>query len=1014
MNKRNNSVLELVKNSMFFSNSRKFFVVLFTAVSGFIYAQQIVNGTVRSQSNGKPLANATVKIATSDETAISDANGNFSITASPQDTIVITSPDFVQQEIQVGNQTSFSVSLSKERVQNIDEVVLIGYGTQKKSDITGAVSVVKMADVKKTVTYDPAKLLQGQAAGVTVQSSGEPGGYVNIKIRGITSFSNNNPLFVVDGVIVNSPNDFAPGDIESMQVLKDASAAAIYGVRGANGVVIIQTKQGKKGRMNLSYRSVNGFQNVPRTIDVVDRIGYQNITNQAYINAGLDILPGNNPNNPYFIDNVDTDWQKAAFRTGTIQNHTVNIGGGADNLNYNLNLDYFKNTAYMTTPQDFERYTMNFNFGGKYGKRFTYGGKISYTQSDKESFTAYDNGSALIYLLQAIPTMPVYDNTRLGGYGGTNFDTQAAISLNIIGYNNLNQSTAVRNRFLTSIWGEYEILKNLKYKLNVSYDRLNVHSRAYTPQSDLGWYYITKADEAQLDIADNFLETTFINNLLTYKFDLGLHNFDFLAGWIQQKDSYYNHWSRGVGYSAGTIPQIEYATKRDSGEYQNKVNTLSYIGRMNYNFADKYLVTANFRQDKSSLFAPRNNHGEYFSFSAGWRLDREEFLNLPEYIKLLKIRGGWGRLGNNTIGVYAWENTINPFASYIFGGALQQGSTVTTIKDQDIKWETTETSNIALELNIANKFDFTVEYYTKSSKDLLANVPIPYSSGGYPNTITTNAADIRNKGLEFSAAYNLRKEKFSLNINGNVGVALENRVLRIGDDNNPIFGVNSKTEVGRSVGELYGWIAEGIFQNTADIQSHATQVNAQPGDVKFKDLNGDGVIDDNDRTYLGGSIPKLTYGLNVSATYGNFDFSMFWQGQAGNYIYNGTYSALMIGQLVNHSTDMLNYWTPENTNTNIPRPVMNDANANNRASNRFVQKGDFLKLQTLELGYSIPVNTDYINKVRVFVSGQNLWTLTAFTGYDPDFISDGLFSRGFEYGSFPNARTISVGFDVNF
>lgn len=1013
MNKKIDSILKIAGRFLSFSSSRKFVVLLFATVSTSLYSQQIIKGSVVSNSDGKPVSNTTVKIANSDVSVVSDADGNFEINAKPEDVLIFTSLDYDPQELKVGNKTLFNIKLRKN-VNNIDEVVVIGYGKQKKSDITGAVSVVKMDDAKKTVTYDIAKQLQGQVAGVTMQSSGEPGGFVNMKIRGITSFTNNNPLFVVDGVMVNSPNDFAPGDVESIQVLKDASAAAIYGVRGAAGVVIITTKQGAKGKVNLGYKGLNGFQFAPKKLSLTNREQYQQIVNQAYMNAGRPILSGNDPNSPYFIDNVDTDWQREGFTTGNIQNHSVNFNGGSENISYSINLDYFKNSAYLNTPQDFERYALNANFSGKKGDKFKYGGKFSYTQSDKENFTGYGGGSVLISLIQAIPTMPMYDPNRLGGFGGTDSNTQAAISLNVLGYNRLVQNTTNRDRFLGNFWGEYEILKGLKYKLDLSVDRTNVHNRLYNPQADWGWYYETTAAEAQLDVSKNSLQTTFINNLLTYDVKLGDHNFNLMAGWIQQRDNYHNLWTVGVGYPTGTIAQIENATiSRDAGEYNNEITTTSIISRINYNYKEKYLLTANFRQDKTSLFAPRNNHAENFSFSGGWRLDKEEFLNLPDYIRLLKIRGSWGKLGNNTIPVYSWENTVNPFASYIFGGQVYPGTTATSIKDPNIKWETVETSSVALEVNLFNKLDFTAEYYNKKSTEMLLSLPLPFSSGGIPNAIQTNAGDMKNMGWEFTLGYRQNFGDFGLNVNANLGL-LDNEVLKLGDDNNPIPVGVSRTEVGRSAGELYGWVAEGIFQNTGDIQSHATQLNAAPGDIKFKDLNGDGIINDQDRTFLGRAIPKYTFGLNLSATYKNFDFSMFWQGMAGHYIYNGTYSSVMIGDLTNHSTDLLNYWTPENTTTNIPRPVKDDPNDNDRPSNRFVEKGDYIKLQALELGYTFTTDKTIFNKLRIYASGQNLLTITKYKGYDPDFISDGLLNRGFEFGSFPNPVTVSFGIEANF
>lgn len=474
----------------------------------------------------------------------SDFDGKFTIDVSgPNSVLAISYIGYVNQEIKVGNQTNISVKLLDDYAK-LEEVVVIGYGTQKKSDLSGSVGVVNMESAKKTITYDAAKMLQGQVAGVTVQSSGEPGGFVNIKIRGLNSFSNNNPLFVIDGMIVDAPFDFAPGDIESMQVLKDASSAAIYGVRGANGVVIITTKKGKTGKMDFKYKSLVGFQNVAKKWSVTDRVGYQTITNAAEANAGLTLAPGNDPTNSSYIRNVDTDWQDAAYETGVVQNHALTFNGGAENLAYNLNMDYFKNSSYINSPQNYERLSMNLNLSGKKGN-FKYGSKIGYTQSGKESFNSYVGESAVGALVSAVPTMPVYDSNRLGGYGGTTNLTQRAISLNVIGFNNLIDNRGIRNRFIGNAWGELEIVKGLKFKMDASYDRLNYQNRVFVPQSDLGWYYITTKEEASLDVVSGDEIKTFFNNLLTYDLEIGKHKVDVLAGWVQESKQFFNHWSRG-------------------------------------------------------------------------------------------------------------------------------------------------------------------------------------------------------------------------------------------------------------------------------------------------------------------------------------------------------------------------------------------------------------------------------------------------------------------------------------
>lgn len=976
---------------------------------------QVVTGVVKSAGDELPLPGVNVIEKGTSNGVVTNMDGEYSIEVSSNDAVLIFSyVGFKTREVEVNNQNRIEVMMADD-MEALDDVVVVGYGTQKKSDLTGSVSVVDADEAKKVISPDVAKLLQGQAAGVTVQSSGEPGGFVNIKIRGITSFNNNNPLFVIDGIIVDSPFDFPTGEIKSIQVLKDASAAAIYGQRGANGVVIITTKQGKEGVNKITYKSEVGFQTVPKTIPVTNRVQYQQITSAAEVNAGLEVVPGNDPNSEFYIDDVDTDWQDAAYDTGVVQDHNLGFSGGGKNINYNLNLDYFKNTGYFTTPQDYERYSTTLDLNGEKG-RFRYGAKIAYTSSDKNNFSEYLAGeTAVVDLLGAIPTMPVYDENRLGGYGGADNLTQRAITMNVIGYQNLITNYSKRNRFLGNIHAEYDILDGLTYKFRASADRLDFKNKYFNPPSDLGWYYITTNDEARLDVSNGSTVRTIIDNLLTYDHDFGKHTVGALVGVIQERSDYENSTERGVGFLPDEIGEIQYADAISGTEYKNTVTSLSYLSRVNYGYDDRYLLTLNFRRDKSSLFAPQNNTGDYFSVSGAWKLQNESFITLPDWWNSVKLRGGYGQLGNNTIGVYDYAAVVNPFASYAFGNSLAPGTIAIDIKDPDVKWEDTETINAAIETGMFNnKLQFTAEYFKKRSSDLLADVPLPYSTGAFPASITTNAAIIENTGFEFTLGYSNAEHDFQYNISANVGT-LHNEVIKIGEDDLPISGAASRTEVGRSIGELYAFETEGIFQNQAEIDAHANQPGAQPGDVKFVDVNGDGLITDDDRTFQGVTIPKVNYGLNFSSSYKNFDLSFFWQGNAGNKVFNATYQGLMVGQYTNHHIDELNYWSPENTNTDVPRPVIGDPNGNNRASDRFIEDGSYIKLQNIQLGYTIPLPEDiFVNSARVYVTGQNVLTISGYRGYDPDFLSDGLFSRGFARGSFPNPRTVALGVQVEF
>ena len=989
-------------------------VMLFSSYTLSAQQDKTIKGIVTSAKDAMPLPGVNVLIKGTNKVIVTGFDGEYSIKAASNDILVFSYIGFTNQEVTVENKTQVSIVLQDD-MNKLDEVVVIGYGTQRKSDLSGSVGVVNMESARKTVTYDAAKMLQGQVAGVTVQSSGEPGGFVNIKIRGLNSFSNNNPLFVIDGMIVDAPFDFAPGDIESMQVLKDASSAAIYGVRGANGVIIITTKKGKKGKLDIKYKSLIGFQNVSRKWSVTDRVGYQTITSAAEKNAGLSVAPGNDPTNSLYINNVDTNWQDAAYETGIIENHSLAFNGGTEDLAYNMNMDYFKNSSYIKSPQDYERLSMNLNLNGKKGK-FKYGTKIGFTQSDKENFNSYVGESAIAALIGAIPTMPVYDSNRLGGYGGTTNLTQRAISLNVIGFNNLMTNNGKRNRFIGNIWGEYEIVKGLKYKIDASFDRLDYQNRKFNPQSDLGWYYITTKEEAALDVSTGNETKTFFNNLLTYSLDIDKHKFDALAGWVQERKDYYNHWSRGVGYDSGEISKLQYADNTSTGQSETAIRGTSYISRINYSFDDRYLFQANFRKDKSSLFSENYNTTNAYSFSGAWKLSNEKFIHLPKWVNTVKLRGSYGKLGNNTIPAYFFATTINSFAGYDFNNALAPGTTVVASLDPNVRWEDNKTTDVALELGLFdNDLQLTAEYYVKNSTNLLIGVPLPFSTGAFPASITTNAGAMRNRGFEFSATYNNNNNAFKYSVSANLGT-LKNEVLQIGVNGNPIYGAASKTEVGRSMGEIFAYETAGIFQNAADLAASPTQTNAGVGDVKFKDINGDGMISDLDRTFQGVTIPKYSYGINLSGSYKNWDISMFWQGSGGNKVFNSVYRNLMAGQYGNHSTDMLNYWTPTNTNTNVPRPIIGDPNANGRDSNRFIQNGDYIKLQTMEIGYEIQVPAkSFIQKAKVYVNGQNLLTISKYDTGDPDFNSnDGSFSRGYDGGSFPNPRTVSLGLEVNF
>ena len=982
---------------------------------------------------GQPLEGVSVVVKGTSIGTTTDANGEFSLNVPDEHSILTVSYIGYQgQQIPVGTQNFLTIRLTADNSQ-LNDVVVVGYATVKRSDLTGSVGVVNVGNTEKTATYDVARSLQGQVAGISVQGSGEPGSFVNIKIRGVSSLNDNNPLFVIDGVpIVNeAPYDFPMDDIESIQVLKDASAGAIYGSRAAAGVIIITTKKGKAGPLKLTYSAYLGAQNMPKKLPLTNRQQYQQITTAAEVNAGLPIAAANDPSSPDYISNINTNWQKAAFKTGIIENHNLNLSGGGSNTSYSVSLNYFDNTATIKGgpgEPKYNRYAANASVQSKQGI-LSFGARMAFTQSHKQNITyphLHPNiGNEIVDLDRAIPTVPVYDSSRLGGFGGTTQVTQKAIMLNVIGMNNLMNSYSNRDRFLGNTWFEVEPVKNLKYKLNLVYDRTETRDLFFEPLYDLGWYYVNNS--AYLTDSRGAQYTALLENILSYNFTAGQHHVELLAGETYEEDDLQNI----AGLESGFTPPYYLSfntgdpTTASVTSNEQKATMSSFLGRINYNYGDRYLLTFNGRRDGSSKFSPEHRWGNFSSIAGAWNISNEKFIHLPDAVSFLKVRGGYGTLGNqNFPNYYAYTTYINSNASYLFGNTpgsgnqyLAPGSIQTQVADPSLKWETKVTSNVGLDLGLlGNSLLFTAEYFVNTDKDLIAQPPIPLSVGA-TNTPYVNAASLRNSGVEFSVTWKKTIGRFGLTIDGNAHT-LKNKVLQLGGTNDPIYGNESKTEVGHQVGEIYGYATQGIFQSTADVQKHAIQPNAAPGDIKFKDIDGNDTINALDQTYLGSAIPKLYYGLNIGLTYGPLDLSVFFQGNSGNKIVNGLYQTLMAGQYTNHYIDELNYWTPTHTNTNIPRPIIGDPNGNDGPSDRWVQSGSYVRLQNAQLGYTFPVKklqtTHVFKSARLYLSGQNLLTLTKYKGYDPDIISDGLFSRGFDYGSFPNPRTFMFGLQVGF
>jgi TonB-linked SusC/RagA family outer membrane protein len=1001
-------------------------IIISKEISGI--ASISVSGIVTSET-GTPLPGVSVYVkGNSSIGTITNEKGFFKLEV-PQDAaaLVFSSVDMQLTEVPIAGKTEINVSL-KRNVTEQEEVVVIGYGTQRKKDLTGSISTIDPKVLNKVATNDVLKAMQGQVAGVSVTSGGQPGAAPAIKIRGVGNFSSQTPLFIIDGV--QAPvNDLVIADVESIQVLKDGSAAAIYGSRAANGVIIITTKRGKTGKFKLDYSGYYGIQNIVKRYDVVNSQQYQMLVNEASANAepAQLVKPANDPASSLYVKDINTNWQDEAFKTGKIQEHTVGISGGSEAAKYYVSINYFDHAGTVTGKgPNYKRYSFRINTDFKQG-RFKFGESFSYAKIDQRFMTFLHTGNILGYIVNAIPTLPVKDSTTRDGYSSASQTIHGSYTANAIGFNNVLDSKTERFRFFGNAYGELEIAKWLKYKLSLGYERTDWRDFYFEPIHDLGWFYVNNI--AKMNDWRGSGNTGTIENTLTFDKVFDRHTVTAMVGQSALESNLTRSFAHAEGFTQPYFPTLSNGTSGitvTGDEYKSRLS--SFFGRLNYIYDDRYLLTATMRRDRSSRFAPQYGGGSFPSLALAWKLHNEKFIHLPAFVNQVKLRASYGELGNQEIRDYQYQAFINRYAHAVFGNQLALGATQTTFAVPDIKWETVISRNIGIDLQFFNKLTFSAEYFHNTGKDVLLQVQIPGSTGVYPwESPYINGARLQNSGFEFQLGYGDKKGSFTYNINANVST-LRNKVLSLGYGDNPIYGYGNltKTEVGREVGELYGWVIDGIFQTQAEIDAlnakspikRYQEELTRPGDYRFKDINGrdkdgkltgapDGKIDDDDRTYLGSAIPKLYYGLNANVGYKQFDLSVVASGVSGNKIFNAIRAGIENGAgWDNYGTKLLDRWTPTHTNTGVPRVVMFDPNKNGRASARWIENGSFLRITTLQLGYTLPqqvLQKAHLSNARIYITAQNLVTITKYTGFDPDFANNnGLFDRAIDNGSYPN------------
>jgi len=1019
--------------------------------------------------NGVSLPGATVQQKGTTNGVITDIDGNFSISVPSDATLMLSFVGYANTEVAVNGKEELGRIYLKSDLKEIDQVVVIGYGTQRKVDLTGSVAIVNAEEMKKVAHSNISTMLEGKVSGVQITSDGQPGADPTVRIRGIGSFGSTAPLYVVDGVPMGTTiRDFSPNDIETLQVLKDASAAAIYGSRAANGVIIITTKQGAKNApMRIDYKGYYGLDQVQKDVyDVMDATQYAQYVTMAYNNSGMDVPAGYDPSSTKYLDptQVNTNWFNEAFKTGIRQNHNINLSGGGQNNTYNIGLDYYGQEGTMVgAGPNFDRYTARINntMDVKFIKIKT---NIVYSHSDQDNM-ALSNANEYVQglygaqypvmasVLLLPPSIKAYDESTWVlddkisaaseysydsyGYGTYYDDVHGDLRVtNVLLTNSLLKRNSVVDRIVASgsanvdLFGMVGVKKSnhkLEYNLNLSYSKTIAKDFTFVPafiQSTTN--YLSKGNE---NLAQGYrsYSDALVENTINYDGKFGLNSLNVVVGQTFQRELFHTLTGNGINLPEPYYLQVGNAKETSASTTETEHVLASYIGRVNYNFDEKYLLSATVRRDGSSRLSSADRWDWFPSLSAGWRIERENFFPVAKStINLFKVRGSYGVLGNENIGEYQYMDVMKRGDyTYSFGNEKVTGSAISNYVNTAIRWEKKKTIDFGIDLGMFdNQLEFTFDWYESTSDELLYSVAVPTNAGATNGTVTMNAATMVNSGFEFLLAYHNRKNPIKYDISANLST-LNNEVTKLGVSNEPRNDGYSRTEVGREVGSFYGYVYQGIFQSQEEIDTrvnaegeYINQSGAQPGDVAYADINNDGEITNEDQQFLGSGLPKIHYGLSVRAEWKGFDLSISTYGAAGfkavdfvDVTLHSSYGSL------NKSVDLLNAWTLDNKNTDVPRVAYKSTGSitNDMFSERFLQNASYLKVANIELGYNLPDKWfgGYLKGVRLYASGQNLATLSKYKGYNVDF-AGGTFTPGYNYASYPTPRTVMFGANVSF
>jgi TonB-linked SusC/RagA family outer membrane protein len=999
------------------------------------WAQDVlVKGVVTGAEDGLTIPGVSVVEKGTTNGTTTDFDGKYQINVGTDAILVFSYIGMKTFEMAVGSQIEINVALEADNFA-MDEVVVVGYGVQKKSDLTGAVSTVKSDDLEKMSTATVLGAMQGKVAGVNITSTtGSPGAGMTVVIRGRGTVGNSSPLYVVDGLPLDNISFLNAKDIESTQVLKDASATAIYGSRGANGVIMITTKKAKQGELKVNIDAYRGVQKAWREPDLLNSKEWYDVINKANATAGKPDLVLN----PVADDlNHTTDWFDEITRSAIIEDYNIQVSGGTENLKAMISGNYF-NQEGLIKGSDYNRYSVRANTEFKVNEKLTIGENISISQSKRHSILEgnYFNG----IVNSALKLDPI---TKPRDEDGKFVSSPYTDVKNPLAHIDHTYDTAKTLRIVGSAYADYKIFSDLIFRTNYGMDI------SVTDKSDFEPTYDMAKDEQNLVnsvFRSNSRTTAWTwSNTLTYTKTIEDHSLTLMAG-IEAMESNTEWFSGSKNNLPNNEAYLRYLSSAAGDEngmgstsgLATSYSMFSYLGRVNYSYKDKYLFTGNIRRDGSSKFGPDKRWGTFPTAAEKWKLTNEDFMKSVlegDILSGISLRAGWGQIGNDKIALYQYSSVVsnNKQYGYVFGKdnakqKLVYGGSIEGVGNEEIHWETTESTNIGLDMIFFNgKLNANFQYFVKKTKDMLLREPIP-SFVGYTSAPYTNVGDVENKGIEIELGYknNIGDLKYSVDFNFS---KVKNEVVDLGNVDFMSAGYvrianSTRTQVGHEIGAFYGYVTDGLFQNQAEITAHAgkdgtpMQSGAIPGDIRFKDLNKDGKIDAEDRTFIGSPHPDFTFGLNLNLNYKAFDLSMAWQGVYGNDIFNFMiFETMNPGKTTNKYDDILKSWNGEGSSNSIPVLNAADKNDNLRISDRYIEDGSYLRLKNFQIGYTLPqslVSKINIDRMRVYLSGQNLLTITDYSGLEPEIGYYDSLSSGIDEGIFPHARTISLGVNVTF